>query len=61
LSYFSGSTEGTFTKIELNVESESVGAIALGKSFQSHDRYESEVNCFPMLLERYSNQLGYER
>jgi hypothetical protein len=34
---------------------------ALEQWFQSHDRYESESNCFPLLLEQCSNRLGCER
>jgi hypothetical protein len=36
----------------LKVESEGVGAIALGQWFQSRDRCESKVNCFPVRLEQ---------
>jgi hypothetical protein len=45
----------------LKVESEGVGALALGLWFQSRDHCESKVNCFLVLLEQYSNRLDCER
>jgi hypothetical protein len=45
----------------IEVESEGVGAIALGQWFQSRDRCESEANYFLKPFEQCSNRLGCER
>ncbi len=46
---------------QFKVESEGVGARALGQWFQNHDRCELTANRFPVSLEQYSNRLGCER